>query len=245
MGSTYIIINCNINDMKILTEQDLFNVPVPKATASYSPVSHYNIVNNIQQQLDVRSVVVKNKDYRYNNKGTQIIGYLDVESGNSTLGMRIAFRNSYDKSMSLAIVAGASVWICSNGMVGGEIQTVRKHTGKITTEVGNKIIDTINQLEDHFITMENHMEKMKSIELNPRATAELIGRMYLEEDVISASQLSIIKHEIEKPSHVEFIEPTLWSAYNHVTESLKTSHPYSYMQNHVKLHDFVETEFSL
>jgi hypothetical protein len=159
--------------------------------------------------------------------------------------MRLAFRNSYDKSMSVAFVAGASVWICSNGMISGEIQFMRKHTGSVIQELNERIVSAIDELEQHFDLMISHSERMKSIELKKREAAELVGRMYIEEDLILPTQLSVVKKEIERPTYQDFRDDTLWSLYNHVTYSLKESHPITYIQQHKNLHQFVSDEFEL
>ena len=65
------------------------------------------------------------------------------------LGMRLAFRNSYDKSMSVAFAAGAVAWVCSNGMISGDVQYVKTY-GSVAEEINTKIVTTIEQLDDHF-----------------------------------------------------------------------------------------------
>jgi hypothetical protein len=57
--------------------------------------------------------------------------------------------------------------------------------------------------------------------------------------------MNIIKREIAKPSYVEFVVPSLWSFYNHVTNSLREAHPLNYISQHVNFHNFIETEFEL
>jgi len=225
---------------------DLYNVRIPASTDSYSAISHQNIIDAVYEQLDKRNLQVVNEKYNVAANGDKVIGYFDLNyMGNSEMGMRLAFRNSYDKSMSVAFVAGTQVWICENGCISGEIQFLRKHTGSVLGELHNKIITTIEQLEDHFIRTESHSIQMKSIELPKIKAAELYGRMFMVEDIISPTQLSIVKKELNEPTHKVFEEDTLWSAYNHVTFALKEAHPLNYINQHVNLHKFVEAEYQL
>lgn len=225
---------------------DLYNVRIPASTDSYSAVSHQNIIEAVYEQLDKRNLQVVNEKYNVAANGDKVIGYFDMNyMGNSEMGMRLAFRNSYDKSMSVAFVAGTQVFICSNGCISGEIQFLRKHTGSVLTELNNKIVTTIEQLEDHFLRTERHSIQMKSIELPKIKAAELYGRMFMVEDIISPTQLSIVKKELNEPTHKVFEEETLWSAYNHVTFALKEAHPLNYINQHVNLHKFVEAEYQL
>ena len=225
---------------------DLYNVRIPASTDSYSAVSHQNIIEAVYEQLDRRNLQVVKEKYNVAANGDKVIGYFDLNyNNNSEMGMRLAFRNSYDKSMSVAFVAGTQVWICENGCISGEIQFLRKHTGSVISELYNKINTTIEQLEDHFLRTERHSIQMKSIELPKIKAAELYGRMFMVEDIISPTQLSIVKKELNEPTHKVFEEETLWSAYNHVTFALKETHPLNYINQHVNLHKFVEAEYQL
>lgn len=225
---------------------DLYNVRIPASTDSYSAVSHQNIIEAVYEQLDKRNLQVVKEKYNVAANGDKVIGYFDMNyMGNSEMGMRLAFRNSYDKSMSVAFVAGAQIFVCSNGSISGEIQFLRKHTGSVLSELNKKIITTIEQLEDHFLRTERHSIQMKSIELPKIKAAELYGRMFMVEDIISPTQLSIVKKELNEPTHKVFEEETLWSAYNHVTFALKEAHPLNYINQHVNLHKFVEAEYQL
>ena len=191
-------------------------------------------------------MVASREQFNIGRYGQQLIGLMDIQYGSDReLGMRLAFRNSYDKSMSVAFVAGAMAWICSNGMISGEINFMRKHTGSVVHELDTKIVDTINQLEAHFLRMVEHTKVMKKIFVNKRVSAELAGRLFIEEEIITSQQLSIVKKEILEPSHKDFTDDSLWSFYNHTTEALKKSHPTTYINQHKALHEFVVSAFGL
>lgn len=229
-----------------MKELDLYQVRVPVATDSYAPVSHRNVVEAVKEQLDIHNLKASNSWYHTARDGQQLIGYMDIKRpGYEELGLRLAFRNSYDKSMSVAFVAGAMAWICSNGMISGEMRYVRKHTGSVIQEMNEKITHSINELDAHFDRMVKHSERMKEIEIDPRVSAELAGRLFIEQDLISSQQLNIVKRELIKPSYKAFEDNNLWSFYNHVTNSLREAHPLNYISQHVNFHNFIETEFDL
>jgi hypothetical protein len=229
----------------MITKEELYNIPVPFSTESYSPVSHRNVIEHIYEQLDKHNLTIKDENFITGRYGQQLIGYMNIEHSNSELGLRLAFRNSYDKSMSVAFVAGSNVWICGNGMISGEFNFLRKHTGMVNKELDGKIITTINQLENHFNLMMRHSTTMKNIEVDSRISAELVGRMFIEDEIINSQQLNIIKKEIKESTFENFRNNSLWSLYNHITYSLKESHPLTYINQHRNLHSFVEKEFNL
>lgn len=224
----------------------IYNVPVPLKTDSYSPVSHKNIIEATYEQLDKHNLIIKNEFFNTDNSGNKLIGGMDITHPDADyLGMRLAFRNSYDKSMSIAFAAGAVAWICSNGMISGEIQYVRKHTGSVVEELNLKIVNSINQLDDHFQKMIKHSEQLHSIEMTKEEYAELIGKLFIIDKIVTPNQLNVISREIDKPTFEDFEDLNAWSLYNHVTYSLKNSHPLNYLNQHTQFHEFMESEFNL
>jgi hypothetical protein len=169
----------------------------------------------------------------------------DIGADSDIFDFRFAFRNSYDKSMSVAFVAGTAVMICSNGMVLGEMQFVRKHTGSVADELTERIKSTTGALSDVLDKAGRHAEQMKNIALNNTQVAELCGRWFMEQEIIRSSQLNIIKEQLKNPDHEEFAESKLWSVYNHATHALKKTAPYEYINKYKDLHNFVEAEYKL
>ena len=225
---------------------DIYNVPVPLSTSTYSAVPHKDVIESVMEQLDKRNMKIISEKYNVAAKGDKLIGYFDIEfDGDSEMGTRFAFRNSYDKSMSVAPVSGSSVFICSNGMVKGDMKYVRKHTGEVAKELNSVIIRTIESMESEFLDLKRHSEQMKSIELKKDKAAEMYGRLFMIEDIITPNQLSIVKKQLDESSFDEFKEESVWSAYNHVTYALKESHPLNYINQHVDFHKFMQKEYSL
>lgn len=96
----------------MITRQNLILKTVPPKTDSYSPVPNKEVFDVIDEELYKRGLLVKNESFITDRNCNKLIGYFDIEHPDSKeIGMRLAFRNSYDKSMSAAFVAGNNVWI--------------------------------------------------------------------------------------------------------------------------------------
>ena len=229
-----------------MNKQELYLIPVPRATSSYAPVSHRNVIEAVYEQLDRHNLRAENETFNTARYGQQLIGYMDIKHTDSnTLGMRLAFRNSYDKSMSVAFTSGAVVWICGNGCVAGELQLIRKHTGNVMQEMNEKIVDSINQLDDHFQRILKYSEEMMQRGLQLSQASRVLGEMFVQEDLILPTQMSIVKRELLKPTFKDFEDESLWSFYNHVTYSYRDSHPSTYLQQHKNFHEYIVDEFEL
>lgn len=226
--------------------QHLYDIPVPQRTSTYSPVAHRSIIEEVREQLDRHNFNVHSFRVNSSRSGHQLIGFFDMRNNSDNeIGFRLVFKNSYDKSMSVGFAAGNVVWICSNGMMAGEVAYIRRHTGNVATELKQRIEQSINQLAQHYERVAQQSLRMKEIEVSKTDAAELCGRMFMEHDIIKATQLSIIKKEFESPSF-EYGHPnTLWELYNFGTHSLKTSHPMNYMRQHMDFHQFLSQEYEL
>jgi hypothetical protein len=228
-----------------MTKEELLKVELPERTKSYPPVSHKVILKTIYKELEKREMEVVSETFKIAREGNQVIGHLNIKSENSDeMGMSLAFRNSYDKSMSIAFVAGSNVWICGNGMVSGDIKFVRKHTGEVLKELKDKVRSAIDELKEVYENTLIFASRTKDILLTQKDMAGLMGVLYLE-GIITSTQVSIVKKEIIEPTHEAFKELTLWSFYNHVTFALKESHPTNYFKQHKQFNDFVINEFNL
>lgn len=236
----------NIVNKKISREQ-VISTPLPLQTNSYTPISHKDVIESILEEIDKQNLIVKNEDYLTACDGKKIIGYFDIDNNNDEMGMRLAFRNSYDRSMSFAIVCGVSVWICSNGCISGEYAMKRKHTGLADYIADNYISDSISRIGDTFEEIVEASLMLKQIELRERKAAELIGRLLVENQIINGMQANIVKDELYGSNNFLNLKNneaiTTWDFYNHVTESLKKSHPLTYIKDHSDFHKFIMDEF--
>lgn len=233
-----------------MTEQQVYDVPVPEATKSYSPVPHQFVSETLQNVLSKYGVGVRKKHFATNSSGTQLVARFDLDqvTKDRTLGYRICFQNSYDKSMSVGFHKSAVVLVCDNGMmveVSNMGQYRRKHTGNVQQILTKKIKHTLKGFPELMKQTVRDAEAMKQIKVDRTAAAELCGRMFIEHELINTVQLNVIKKELETPSYKAFAEPTLWSLYNHMTHSIKEAHPTKYVQQHQSIHKFVKEQFNL
>ena len=93
----------------------------------------------------------------------------DIESEDEELGYRIGFKNSYDGSMAFGMGIGSVVWLCSNGMVHGEIAEKRIHRGNADKDVEEMIKIGLEQYQY------KHSENQR-IKREETTNPETIGR---------------------------------------------------------------------
>jgi hypothetical protein len=84
-------------------------------------------------------------------------------------------------------------------------------------------------------------ESMKGITLNKRKQAQLLGILFAEYQILTTEQSSIVRQQMDRPSHVYADSNSLWAFYNYVTIALQHSHPKTWMEDQRVLHYFIST----
>jgi len=220
----------------MITEYDILTAETPASTASYTPVPHMTLINMVKEKLDKHNLQISKTRYSGNNRLNQMFGVYDLKDSDGETNLNIGFRNSYDKTLPVGLVAGGTVLVCSNLMFRGEIKVVRKHTKNVFQDIDALLENVIQSAKYEYEMLVEDKEKMKVKLLDKRQMAELAGRMFIEERILTANQMSEMKREIY---HSEFFQgDTLWDFYNHSTHALKKSHPGQIIPNHIRVHDF-------
>jgi hypothetical protein len=229
------------------SKEFLKSLEIPKQTSWYKPVGHGHLMDITQEALDRCNFVLTKEEYTYSAHGSKANGKYHLAWGDDPdMGMMIAWQNSYNKTLSLKFAVGASVFICENGIVKGDMGTFKsKHVGEIQSVTPRLLADYISNAGDTFDKMVIEKKRMQEIEVTKRTTSELMGRLFMEEGIITSTQLNIINRETKKPTFDYGHPGSLWELYNHVTYSLKSASPNTWMQQQIDNHQFFTKEYGI
>ena len=235
------------------TQVFLENQPLPNHGKSYTVVSHKEVIENTKKLLEDSGFTIRRELYRANMNAQVAQGVYHIYPSQSIndnivneneLGMMFAWTNSYDKSTRFQCAIGAYVMVCSNGMMCGDMMNFkRKHTGSAGHDIVMQLSNQIKNGEKHYTRILNDRDSLKNVTLTNREQSELLGRLFADDEIITSSQVSIIKKEMKKPSfNYDCLDDNAWAFYNHVTHSLKVSPPRDWMQDSQNFHDFMMNE---
>lgn len=232
---------------RVTTIDNLIKVPIPAQTNTYKPFSHKELDDLVRRDLNDLGFLLKNPTYLQAKDGLQAGAYYYIDSlKDKEMGLMIGWQNSYDKKYPVKFAIGGHVFICTNGcIIGDKGIYVHKHQTDVQELTPGTITNLITSATEELNTMIIHREKMKEIQVTKKTCAELIGRMYLEQDIINTTQLNIIKDQMNNPSFDYGAKGSLWEAYNHVTYALKNDHPSRSIDRHIDTHKFFTKEFSI
>ncbi len=221
----------------VASMEDLAAIPLPKETHSYKPVSHNalaSMLGAIASDLLPEFELV-NTQFGLARDGQQMFGVHTLKNGSSAMGLSIGFRNSYNKSLSVGIAVGSTVFVCDNLCLQGDVTVLKKHTLNVVASIEALALSAIYKSRSAFNQIKHDAEIMKGIPLTDEDAYRTIGLLY-GNGVITPRQIPVVKNEWLKPSHSDFEERNVWSFYNACTESLKSSPPQSIMERHLALH---------
>jgi hypothetical protein len=230
------------------TEQRIRAAGLPNHGKTYTVIPHGYVIDETRKELQAAGFHIDKEIYKTNLDGQVAQGIYHLNHGtDSDMGLMFAWSNSYNKMMRFKCAVGAQVFICMNGVVSGDLSNYsRKHTGNALQEATGTIRHQIANARTFYDQLVKDKELLKGITLTKSQQAAIVGQLLIEQDVLTLSQVGIVKRELETPSH-SYNSPadSAWTLYNHVTLALKDSHPMSYLNDHQKLHNFFIDQYTV
>ena len=222
------------------TKELLLSTPLPQETNSYKPISHEQLIDLTLTGIEKSGFILEKEIYSSAQEGNIANGRYTISNvADSEMQLQIGWQNSYNKQLTLKFALGTQIIICQNGCVSGDFGAFKKkHVGEIQTFTPQAITDYIKSAGEAFKRIQVERDAMKQIEVDKRIISELIGRLYIEEELIQSTQLNIIQRELKKPTHNYGAEGSLWELYQFTTFSMKDTHPSLWMNNHIDAHEF-------
>lgn len=233
----------------VCTEEELKLVELPRRTVSYTPVPNSLIFDILHEQLDKNKLEVKATDLTMSSGGRRFIGLYDIESEDEELGYRIGFKNSYDGTMAFGMGVGSVVWLCSNGMVHGEISEKRIHRGTADSDVEEIIKTSIEQYQIRHSENQKFKKELQEIYCDMNEIYKVLGKIWLS-GVMNGNELNRMKKEVVSSPLFKNVTDnpdgiSAWDLYNHGTEVLKGASFNSYFDKHNNIHQLFKCEFGL
>jgi hypothetical protein len=223
--------------MKVLT--NYLDTPLPEKTKSYTPVGHKQLIELVEERLDVAGFERSTLDVDQNGDGTIIIANMGIKrKENDVFSQQFSTVNSYNKTKPVTFASGGRVFVCQNGMIISESVVVRKHTANVWEELEQKADVAIKQLETNWERMVVDYTKMKEVEMTFTQQSEILGRIFVEQQILQPTEVTVAAKELRDPTFEDFSALTLWSLYNACTYALRQCHPFHKNVRLKQLHDF-------
>jgi hypothetical protein len=212
-------------------EAALAQIAVPAATATWCPIGHQFLVDQIMEVAAEQNVQITKKVFAVSEDGDKMFGVLDVsnlDNADGSVSFAVGIRNSMDKTLPAGICFGARVFVCDNLAFSGEVVLGRRHTKNIL-----KDLPTIMRTEFSKFSMfrESHyrlFDALKSVELTQDQIWGVIGQAY-NAGAITKGKIADVYAELSDETHIQKHGTpqlggpnTAWSVYNAGTRVMQT-----------------------
>ncbi len=208
-------------DTDLVTRAELALVPAPVATATWRPIPHIELIETLEKVLRVNQIAIQQEQFALRRDGSTLFGvlqlaYNDTPDGRAAMGIR----TSNDKSMSIQICAGLSVFVCANLVFRGDfIALTRKHTSGLNLR--SELATAVLRFHDHFSRLTCEIELLKNRELESREAKAMVHDVFAK-NLMPLRFLPEVSHAYFEPQVPGFEPRTAWSLHNAFTASAKS-----------------------
>ncbi len=215
---------------QIVERNALFGIETPKPTATWFPLPHRHLVEEVEVQLSDAGFQLLGETHAVSHDGNRYFGILEVSQfgtmPQNEHGWVVGLRNSHDKSFPAGLVAGTRVFVCDNLAFSGLIQIRRKHTRFAVRDIRQLTARAVGQLGSRLVGMEHRITAYRNLRLNDSRAHDMVIRAN-DCRAITPSQIPEVLGQWRNPNHVEFRPRNGWSLFNAFTEAYKTSNPHT------------------
>ena len=207
-------------DTDLVTREQLALVETPEATHSFKPIPHLELIETLEQALQTNDITIRKEQFALRRDGSTLFGvlqlaYQDTADGMAALGLRTA----NNRTMSIQICAGLSVFVCDNMVFRGDLIALnRKHTTglHLRTEVNHAVL----RFQDHFGRLTGEIDRLKALPLSDVSAKAIIHDVFVQ-GILPIRFLPEVSNLYFEPFVDEFRPRNSWSLHNAFTAAAK------------------------
>jgi hypothetical protein len=236
--SSTLVAHCGTHKV---TRDELMTIPIPQGTRTHQPLSHYEIVEVLEEALSFRYLKIVRDEYAVSQDGMKMFGVMDLNSEFSGGRFSIGLRNSNDKSMRLALTAGVRVFVCDNMAFSGDFTPLlHKHTRNL--ELRDSISIAVDRVHRGFEPLKQKVQAMKEQFLSEEEVKLIIYRAFLDRSIkgIPRHLMPLVHDYYFHPEHEAFIPRNLWSLSNAFTSAFKKLAPIKQFEVTARLGSYLD-----
>ena len=219
-----------------VTRDELMAIPMPESTRTHQPLSHFEIVEVLEEALSFRHLSVVRDEYAVSADGMKMFGVMDLDSEFDEGRFSIGLRNANDKSMRLALTAGYRVVVCDNMAFSGDFTPLlHKHTAKF--HLKDAIAIAVDRIHRGLGTLANQIKEMRSFGLTDNDARLMIYGAFMEKAIkgVPRHMMPLVHGNYFDPVKEDFRPRNLWSLSNAFTSAFKSLAPLKQFEATAKL----------
>lgn len=204
----------------IVTRAQLLAVPTPEQTATFRPIPHIELVDMLDTVLNQQSIHIREEQFALRRDGAVLFGVLQLAYGETGDGMAaLGLRTGNNKTMSLQICAGFSVFVCDNLAFRGDLIALkRKHTSGLNLK--EELTLAVIRFQEHFGRLTGEITSLKAQTLGDLEAKAMIHDVFAQ-GLVPLRFLPEVSKQYFEPQLPEFEARNAWSLHNAFTGAAK------------------------
>src|SRR5438309_1757146 len=148
-------------DTDIVTRRELKSLPAPVSTPTFKPIPHVELVEMLETVLRHSRIRIEEERFALRRDGSVLFGLLQLAYGETADGRAaLGLRTANNKTMSIQLCAGLSVFVCDNLVFRGDLIALRrKHTSGLNLRV--ELAGAVLRFQEHFGRLAAEVEVLK------------------------------------------------------------------------------------
>lgn len=207
-------------DTDVVSRTELKTLPAPEITSTFKPVPHIELVEMLEIVLRQNQIRIEEERFALRRDGSVLFGVLqlaygETEDGRAAMGLRTA----NNKTMSIQLCAGLSVFVCDNLVFRGDMIALRrKHTSGLNLRV--ELAGAVLRFQEHFGRLAGEVELLKQRSLPDMQAKALIHDAFAG-GLMPLRFLPEVSQAYFEPQLSEFAPRNAWSLHNAFTGAAK------------------------
>lgn len=203
-------------DTDVITRAELQTLATPDPTATFKPIPHFELIDALDRVLCQADMHIAEERYAIRRDGSVLFAVLQLAYGETQDGIAaLGLRTGNNKTMSLQICAGLSVFVCDNLAFRGDLIALkRKHTSGLNLR--HELALAVLRFKDHFGRLTEEVATLKNQTLADIDAKALIHDVFAE-GLMPVRLLPDVSKNYFEPTVKEFEARNAWSLHNAFT----------------------------
>ena len=221
---------------KAYTTEQVSRLAPPPQTETHRPYDHHTLFDMVSNGLQRAGFEHSEPlhyvgDGRLNKASSQVSpakfmtvmniqhDQISTKVGGLDMMRQVFIQNSYDKTLSIRLITGIEVCICTNGMTMGHVEgeVRRKQTKGVGDSIYGLVYGGIDQMLGDFKHQEQQIHSLQNTEMTNRMADHIIMDA-MRAGVINPAGVKDVWNKWDNPNYPEYKERNAWSLVNAFTE---------------------------
>lgn len=208
----------------LVTREQLAKIELSETnlpTATFRPIKHIELVDTITHSIGLMNMKIAGEQFAIRRDGEMLFGVMKIEHiVRKEFVLALGFRHANNKTMSIQMVAGASVFVCDNLCFRGD-SIVLKQKHSVHFSLLDQITEGMARWQQHTVALVNEIDAMRNRGLAVNEAKALILDAFVQKEIMPVRFLPDVVKQWNEPIHEEFAPRNLWSLHNAFTEVQK------------------------